>query len=174
MNSTGDEQKKLDVLSNEMFVNSLYNSHACAILVSEENEDPIIIPEHMAGELICCGLSCCCATLCYCFKFDANGLTCGVQVKVVALVRLHSTAIHFELPFLSPSLFSPTTCTTHCPLAHHSHPHFHSLSFSPSVTPPSLQASTAWPSIPWMARPTSTATSPPEPSSQCGRRLVAV
>jgi len=48
-NSTGDEQKKLDVLSNEMFVNSLYNSHACAILVSEENEDPIIVPEHMAG-----------------------------------------------------------------------------------------------------------------------------
>ena len=50
-NSTGDEQKKLDVLSNEMFVNSLYNSHACAILVSEENEDPIIVPEHMAGTI---------------------------------------------------------------------------------------------------------------------------
>jgi fructose-1,6-bisphosphatase I len=50
INATGDEQKKLDVLSNEMFVNSLYNSHACAILVSEENEEPIIVPEHMAGK----------------------------------------------------------------------------------------------------------------------------
>lgn len=49
MNATGDDQKKLDVLSNEMMVNSLYNSHACAILVSEENEDPIIVPEDRAG-----------------------------------------------------------------------------------------------------------------------------
>lgn len=49
-NATGDEQKKLDVLSNEMLVNALYNSHACAILVSEENEEPIIVPDHMAGK----------------------------------------------------------------------------------------------------------------------------
>ena len=48
-NATGDTQKKLDVLSNEMFVNALYNSHACAVLVSEENDEPIIVPEHMAG-----------------------------------------------------------------------------------------------------------------------------
>ncbi len=51
-NTTGDEQKKLDVLSNEMMVNSLYHSHACAILVSEENEDPIIVPEEMAGNFL--------------------------------------------------------------------------------------------------------------------------
>lgn len=49
MNTTGDDQKKLDVLSNEMMVNSLYNSRTCAILVSEENEDPIIVPEDLAG-----------------------------------------------------------------------------------------------------------------------------
>lgn len=49
-NVTGDEQKKLDVLSNEMMVNSLYNSHECAILVSEENEDPIIVEPALAGE----------------------------------------------------------------------------------------------------------------------------
>jgi fructose-1,6-bisphosphatase len=49
VNTTGDDQKKLDVLSNEMMVNSLYNSHVCCILVSEENEEPIIIPENMAG-----------------------------------------------------------------------------------------------------------------------------
>lgn len=48
-------------------------------------------------------------------------------MKVVALVRLHSTVIHFELPFLSPSLFSPTTCTTHCHLIHHPHPHSFTL-----------------------------------------------
>ena len=49
MNTTGDDQKKLDVLSNDMFVNSLYNSHACAVLVSEENDDPIIVPPELAG-----------------------------------------------------------------------------------------------------------------------------
>lgn len=52
MNTTGDDQKKLDVLSNEMMVNSLYNSRTCAILVSEENEDPIIVPEEMAGRVV--------------------------------------------------------------------------------------------------------------------------
>ena len=51
-NATGDSQKKLDVLSNDMFVNSLYNSRACAILVSEENEDPIIVEPALAGLLI--------------------------------------------------------------------------------------------------------------------------
>ena len=48
-NSTGDTQKKLDVLSNEMFINSLINSNVCAILVSEENEEPIIVEEKHAG-----------------------------------------------------------------------------------------------------------------------------
>ncbi len=48
-NATGDSQKKLDVLSNDMFVNSLYNSHQCAVLVSEENEEPIIVEESMSG-----------------------------------------------------------------------------------------------------------------------------
>ena len=49
VNATGDDQKKLDVLSNEMMCNSLFNSHVCAVLVSEENEEPIIVPAHMAG-----------------------------------------------------------------------------------------------------------------------------
>jgi fructose-1,6-bisphosphatase I len=48
-NVTGDEQKKLDVLSNEMMMNSLFNSHVCAVLVSEENEEPVLVPEAMQG-----------------------------------------------------------------------------------------------------------------------------
>jgi len=48
-NATGDSQKKLDVLSNEMMVNALYNSNVCAVLVSEENEEPIIVEEGLAG-----------------------------------------------------------------------------------------------------------------------------
>lgn len=48
-NATGDDQKKLDVLSNEMMVNSLFHSHVCCILVSEENDEPIFVPPDKAG-----------------------------------------------------------------------------------------------------------------------------
>merc|ERR1719387_3432063 len=41
VNSTGDDQKKLDVLSNDIFINALVNCGACCALVSEENEEPI-------------------------------------------------------------------------------------------------------------------------------------
>ena len=51
-NATGDSQKKLDVLSNDMFVNTLYNSHVCAVLVSEENDEPIIVDSKIAGMII--------------------------------------------------------------------------------------------------------------------------
>lgn len=42
-NSSGDVQKKLDVLANEVFVNSLSFVGSVAILGSEESEDPYII-----------------------------------------------------------------------------------------------------------------------------------
>ncbi len=34
----GEDQKKLDVLSNELFINMLKSSHVCCLLVTEENE----------------------------------------------------------------------------------------------------------------------------------------
>ena len=75
-NATGDSQKKLDVLSNEMFVNSLYNSHTCAILVSEENEEPIIVPPEMAGK--------------YCVAFDpldgSSNIDCNVSTGTIFAV----------------------------------------------------------------------------------------
>merc|ERR1719199_1936216 len=42
-NSSGDDQKKLDVLSNDIFVDSLVHSGAASVLVSEENDEAIII-----------------------------------------------------------------------------------------------------------------------------------
>lgn len=72
-NTTGDDQKKLDVLSNEMFCNSLYNSHVCAVLVSEENEDPIIVEEAMSGR--------------YCVAFDpldgSSNIDCNVSTGTI-------------------------------------------------------------------------------------------
>merc|ERR1719188_2600109 len=52
VNSTGDDQKKLDVLSNDIFVDALTNSGTCAVLVSEENEEPIFVPKDKAGRFI--------------------------------------------------------------------------------------------------------------------------
>jgi fructose-1,6-bisphosphatase I len=72
-NATGDAQKKLDVLSNEMFVNSLYHSAVCAVLVSEENDDPIIIPDSLAGK--------------YCVAFDpldgSSNIDCNVSTGTI-------------------------------------------------------------------------------------------
>jgi fructose-1,6-bisphosphatase I len=80
-NTTGDEQKKLDVLSNEMMVNSLYNSHVCAVLVSEENEDPIIVEPSLAGK--------------YCVAFDpldgSSNIDCNVSTGTIFAVWLKKT-----------------------------------------------------------------------------------
>lgn len=54
VNSTGDDQKKLDVLSNEMMINALKNSGVCSVLVSEENEEPIIVPPGKQGKYCKC------------------------------------------------------------------------------------------------------------------------
>ena len=149
-NSTGDEQKKLDVLSNEMFVNSLYNSHACAILVSEENEDPIIVPEHMAGTN-CAFCVCAFFTAC-CLSFF--GISCGTMQKLFGL-RIHW---YYSGGFILYLLLG-------------TYPLFAS-SLSPHASPPPSQASTAWPSIPSTDPPTLTAMCPPAPSLPCGRRYV--
>ncbi|KAG5941727.1 hypothetical protein E4U60_007735 [Claviceps pazoutovae] len=40
-NTTGDEQKKLDVISNDLFIEAMRSSGKCAVLVSEEEENVI-------------------------------------------------------------------------------------------------------------------------------------
>lgn len=53
-NSTGDEQKKLDVLANELFVNLLKSSYQTCAMVSEENEHMIEVPVAKHGRYIVC------------------------------------------------------------------------------------------------------------------------
>jgi len=48
-NATGDDVKKLDLLSNDVMTNNLINSHVCAVLVSEEEEEPVIVPPEYRG-----------------------------------------------------------------------------------------------------------------------------
>lgn len=42
-NVQGEEQKKLDVLSNDIMVNALRASGKCSVMVSEEIEDAIVV-----------------------------------------------------------------------------------------------------------------------------------
>ncbi|PYI22457.1 inositol phosphatase [Aspergillus japonicus CBS 114.51] len=45
-NTTGDDQKKLDVIGNDIFIAAMKGSGKCRILVSEEEEETIIFDEH--------------------------------------------------------------------------------------------------------------------------------
>ncbi|RAL17528.1 fructose 1,6-bisphosphate 1-phosphatase [Aspergillus homomorphus CBS 101889] len=45
-NTTGDDQKKLDVIGNDIFIAAMKGSGKCRILVSEEEEETIVFDEH--------------------------------------------------------------------------------------------------------------------------------
>ncbi|GCB23647.1 fructose-1,6-bisphosphatase [Aspergillus awamori] len=45
-NTTGDDQKKLDVIGNDIFISAMKGSGKCRILVSEEEEEAIVFDEH--------------------------------------------------------------------------------------------------------------------------------
>ena len=76
VNSTGDDQKKLDVLSNDMMINALAHSGVCSVLVSEENEEPILIPPGKQGK--------------FCVAFDpldgSSNIDCNVSVGTIFAV----------------------------------------------------------------------------------------
>jgi len=73
VNSTGDDQKKLDVLSNDMMINALVHSGVCSVLVSEENEEPIFVPKNKSGR--------------FCVAFDpldgSSNIDCNVSVGTI-------------------------------------------------------------------------------------------
>ncbi|XP_018413373.1 PREDICTED: fructose-1,6-bisphosphatase isozyme 2 [Nanorana parkeri] len=54
VNVTGDEVKKLDVLSNDLVINMLISSYSTCAMVSEENKELIITPKDMRGKYIVC------------------------------------------------------------------------------------------------------------------------
>lgn len=54
INSTGDDQKKLDVLSNELFINMLDSSYTTCVLASEEDENIIVVDKERRGKYIVC------------------------------------------------------------------------------------------------------------------------
>lgn len=87
-NVSGDEQKKLDVLSNDIMVNSLRASGRTAVLVSEELEDAIIIEEKNRGR--------------YCVVFDpldgSSNIDAGVNIGTIfGIYKVVRCEIHFDL-----------------------------------------------------------------------------
>ncbi|CAM9163425.1 unnamed protein product [Phaeothamnion confervicola] len=75
-NSSGDAVKKLDVLSNDIMITALKNSHVCSVLVSEEEEEPIIIEAAKSGK--------------YCVAFDpldgSSNIDCNVSTGTIFAV----------------------------------------------------------------------------------------
>ena len=72
-NVQGEEQKKLDVLSNDIMVNALRASGKTAVLVSEELEDAIVIEGKNKGK--------------YCVVFDpldgSSNIDAGVNIGTI-------------------------------------------------------------------------------------------
>ncbi|TDL27479.1 inositol phosphatase [Rickenella mellea] len=72
-NVQGEEQKKLDVLSNDIMINALRASGKTAVLVSEENEEAIIIDDKFKGK--------------YCVVFDpldgSSNIDAGVNIGTI-------------------------------------------------------------------------------------------
>ncbi|KAH7834542.1 hypothetical protein Vadar_017203 [Vaccinium darrowii] len=72
-NVQGEAQKKLDVLSNEVFVKALISSGRTCILASEENEEAIFVEPSKRGR--------------YCVVFDpldgSSNIDCGVSVGTI-------------------------------------------------------------------------------------------
>ena len=72
-NVQGEEQKKLDVLANDIMVNALRASGKTAVLVSEELDDAIIIEDPYKGK--------------YCVVFDpldgSSNIDAGVNIGTI-------------------------------------------------------------------------------------------
>lgn len=51
-NVQGEEQKKLDVLANDLFINMLKSSYTTCVLISEENDTVIEVEPDRAGKYI--------------------------------------------------------------------------------------------------------------------------
>ncbi|XP_057434327.1 fructose-1,6-bisphosphatase, cytosolic-like [Lotus japonicus] len=72
-NVQGEEQKKLDVISNEVFVKALISSGRTCLLVSEELEEAILVPQAQRGR--------------YIVVFDpldgSSNIDCGVSIGTI-------------------------------------------------------------------------------------------
>ncbi|CAL5329679.1 unnamed protein product [Camellia sinensis] len=85
-NTQGEEQKKLDVLSNDVFVKALISSGCTCILASEENEEAIFVEPSKRGRFLLMHSVSQVSTK-YCVVFDpldgSSNIDCGVSVGTI-------------------------------------------------------------------------------------------
>ena len=94
-NVQGEQQQKLDVISNEVLVRTLGSREGVAIVASEENEEPVIIRSDTQGELR------------YCVLFDpldgsSNLDVCGAVGTIFSILRHDRRAETAEDSLLQP------------------------------------------------------------------------
>lgn len=53
VNVQGEDQKKLDIIANENFINTLRSSTKVCLMVSEENDDPVTVATDKSGKYVC-------------------------------------------------------------------------------------------------------------------------
>jgi len=68
VNVQGEKVKKLDVLSNDAMIDMLSRSTTVSLMVSEENEEPILVPEYPSAK--------------YCVAFDPLDGSSNIDVNV--------------------------------------------------------------------------------------------
>lgn len=86
-NVQAEQQQKLDILSNEIMINLLVTSKKTAILISEELDEAVIVPDKSKGI--------------YCVVFDpldgSSNIDCGVAVGTIfgiyRLVMMHKNDV---------------------------------------------------------------------------------
>ncbi|XP_078434267.1 inositol monophosphatase family protein [Wolffia australiana] len=86
-NVQGEDQKKLDVLSNEVFINALISSGRTCILVSEEDEEATFVEPRLRGR--------------YCVVFDpldgSSNIDCGVSIGTIFGIYMIKDKEHITL-----------------------------------------------------------------------------
>ena len=98
-NVQGEEQKKLDVLSNDIMINSLRASGKTAVLVSEELEEAVIIEDRYKGK--------------YCVVFDpldgSSNIDAGVNIGTIFGIY-QIVSVFFSSPPPCLSVFHHVLC----------------------------------------------------------------
>jgi fructose-1,6-bisphosphatase I len=94
-NVQGEQQQKLDVISNEVLIRTLGTREGVAIVASEENEEPVIIRNDTEGERR------------YCVLFDpldgsSNLDVCGGVGTIFSILRQDRRASDAESSLLQP------------------------------------------------------------------------
>jgi len=97
INVQGEEQQKLDIVANSMFINFLRNSYTCCFLVSEEMDNVVEVEPEKQGSYVVC--------------FDpldgSNNIECLASIGSIFAVYKRKTKLGFEPPDVTRDVLNP-------------------------------------------------------------------